>query len=219
VKASSTAGVALIDPSQVLKGTSGNDSLELADGSKTIAYGFDGDDVVRGNSLDGPELVFGGNGNDDMSTVTGRLFGESGDDILALFGGGVLDGGIGNDILSGSGTLRGGAGADILNAGGESDILSGGSGADAFNFTYVKTTGALGRPVEQRWGADVITDFEVGVDRLAFSYNVTLPGGTATETLKLTPDGYLITSGLDATSSILLKGLTTPGLTLGDLLA
>jgi Ca2+-binding RTX toxin-like protein len=221
VKSSSTAGVALIDPSQVVRGTNGADSLSLDDGTKTIAYGLDGDDVVRGNSLGGPELVFGGNGDDDISTNSGRLYGDAGNDTLTLFFGGTLDGGAGDDILTtnvDSGAFRGGAGNDTLNAGGGNDQLSGGTGSDTFNFLYVKTTGFGGRPIEQRWGTDVITDFEVGIDKLAFSYNVTVPGGSTTEFLSLTAEGYLITSGLDTTSSILLKGLTTPGLTLGDLL-
>jgi serralysin len=68
----------------------------------------------------------------------------------------VLTGGAGADLLiggAGADTLTGGAGDDVLIAGGGIDVLTGGAGADSFVLT------ACGdRPV--------ITDFEVGVDRI-----------------------------------------------------
>lgn len=77
-----------------------------------------------------------------------RLSGGAGNDVLT---GGALDdvvsGGAGNDSLSG------GAGEDVIIAGTGRDTLTGGDGADVFVFT------ADG-------GADMITDFRIGQDRI-----------------------------------------------------
>lgn len=63
------------------------------------------------------------------------------------------------DVIFGSNlsnTLRGEDGDDLINGQGGDDILSGGAGSDTFTF-------------EGDFGNDVITDFEVGSDRLDFS--------------------------------------------------
>jgi Ca2+-binding RTX toxin-like protein len=89
--------------------------------------------------------LWSGDGADDTA------FGGGGDDFLRGFGGtDMLDGGIGND------TVDGGDGNDILYADVGNDSLTGGAGADSFRF-------AAG------FGNDVITDFEVGVDRITLA--------------------------------------------------
>jgi VCBS repeat-containing protein len=65
----------------------------------------------------------------------------------------VLDGGNGND------TLLGGNGADTIIGGSGNDFLTGGKGSDVFVFA-------------SGFGHDVITDFQVGLDRLQFSKSV-----------------------------------------------
>jgi Ca2+-binding RTX toxin-like protein len=65
----------------------------------------------------------------------------------------VLDGGNGND------TLLGGNGADTLIGGTGNDILTGGKGGDVFVFA-------------SGFGKDVITDFQVGLDRIQLSKSV-----------------------------------------------
>ncbi|QPF85072.1 VCBS repeat-containing protein [Bradyrhizobium genosp. L] len=68
----------------------------------------------------------------------------------------TIDGGAGNDIIIGSGgsdTLLGGVGNDTLSGGGGTDILSGGTGND----TFVYGPGG---------GADTVTDFTIGTDRI-----------------------------------------------------
>ena len=62
----------------------------------------------------------------------------------------MMDGGGGND------TLNGGAGDDVIHAGTGADRLTGGTGADTFVFVADE-------------GADRITDFELGVDRIDLS--------------------------------------------------
>jgi Ca2+-binding RTX toxin-like protein len=89
----------------------------------------------------GNDRAFGGSGHDTVSGQEGadHLRGESGRDRLA--------GGFGND------TLAGGTGGDFLVADAGNDSLSGGSDADTFQFAA-------------RNGADVILDFEDGIDRI-----------------------------------------------------
>jgi Ca2+-binding RTX toxin-like protein len=68
-----------------------------------------------------------------------------------------IAGGAGNDWI------YGGAGNDVIHGGAGRDYLSGGAGADTFYFT---STGELG---------DVITDFEVGVDKIYLAALAGLP--------------------------------------------
>jgi Ca2+-binding RTX toxin-like protein len=205
------AGVALADPTRVAIGTDDVDyDLDVA--GKYVAYLLGGDDV-----LNGPSLVFGGAGNDIISSQIGRLYGEAGDDRLGLFNFGTMDGGAGNDVLTGSGTLRGGIGNDVLNCGFGDDTVTGGADADMFNFTYSTGVRFGGQPVINPWGADVITDFNVGVDHLSFYYELSFGSPAPVETLTLTSHGWLITSNLDTTSSILLRDVFTPNLTIAML--
>ncbi|GGE54902.1 calcium-binding protein [Actibacterium pelagium] len=74
-------------------------------------------------------------------------------------GGDTLTGGTGNDLIwgdAGDDVISGGMGDDILIGGEGSDTLTGGSGADTFVFS------ADG-------GADTVTDFDIGEDRLDLS--------------------------------------------------
>jgi Ca2+-binding RTX toxin-like protein len=116
-------------------------------------YGGSGNDIIHGE--DDSDFLHGDAGIDEIYGGTGDdfLFGEGGDDILD--GGQDADqlrGGDGND------QLFGGAGDDVLLGGdGElqqgDDTLTGGSGSDRFYFW----TDA---------GNDVVTDFEIGVDKI-----------------------------------------------------
>ncbi|WP_299740000.1 hypothetical protein [uncultured Roseobacter sp.] len=57
---------------------------------------------------------------------------------------------------AGADTIDGGGGDDTINGGTEDDVLTGGRGADVFEFV-------------EGDGADIVTDFVVGVDALSFS--------------------------------------------------
>jgi Ca2+-binding RTX toxin-like protein len=98
-------------------------------------------------------------------------------------------------------TLTGGAGADILQGGAGADVLTGGAGADTFIF-------------RQGDGADRVTDFASGVDRLLFQ-------GVEAASLKATAatvggvSGLQIGYGPNATDSVFLAGVTS--LKAGDL--
>jgi hypothetical protein len=125
-------------------GDANGNVIQLAEGSTlpNAAFGFDGDDAVKG-SRDGDHL-FGGAGDDDLS-------GLRGDDVLV--------GAVGNDHLRGGwgdDWLGGGPGDDVLDGDRGSDWMVGGEGADTFVFS------GKGSPRQ----VDTIADFEIGLDRL-----------------------------------------------------
>jgi VCBS repeat-containing protein len=98
-------------------------------------------ETLTGN--DGEDLIHGGNGNDVLSGLDGsdQIWGENGDDQIL--------GGKGIDFLFGD------RGNDVLDGGQGNDRLTGGMGSDIFVYS-------ASRPA----GADIVTDFVVGVDHL-----------------------------------------------------
>jgi Ca2+-binding RTX toxin-like protein len=142
-----------------LAGDAGDDSLTGGAGADRLIGGADSDTLEGGGDDDRME---GGDGTDSLSGDEGddRLDGEGGDDWLSggegadrLIGGEGADallGGAGDDLLLGS------DGADILLGEGGDDRLTGGAGADVFTVTL-------------DGGADRITDFVIGEDRLDVS--------------------------------------------------
>jgi Ca2+-binding RTX toxin-like protein len=100
-----------------LVGGAGNDNLGAAGVSKTnFLFGGEGDDTL--SSGPGSDELYGESGNDQLN-------GGGGNDMLAGGdGNNTLAGGIGNDSLYGAG------GNDYLDGGGDSDHLAGGPGTD-----------------------------------------------------------------------------------------
>mgnify|MGYP000152975606 CR=1 FL=1 len=176
-----------------LLGKIGADTLEGGEGSDRI-YGGNGDDTLSGGA--GDDRLYGGEGGDELSggdgndiLIAGRddavvpegvsdiLHGDGGNDRLkgnrsdnVLDGGDgddraigksgadSIDGGAGADVLIGArgkDRLTGGDGDDLLSGGKRGDVLTGGEGSDVFLF--------IDRGHRAR---DLITDFELGVDRL-----------------------------------------------------
>jgi Ca2+-binding RTX toxin-like protein len=138
-----------------------------------------GDDfvVVTGNTND---TILGGSGNDTIDGGNGADIIKGGSGSDELFGGGgadTLSGGSGNDFLQGDDDLQtfaqagadilsGGSGNDTLFGGCKADIMSGGSGADTFLYRV-----GLGAENESKVGeADLITDFQAGVDKIDVSF-------------------------------------------------
>ena len=99
-------------------------------------------DKVEGKA--GADTIWGRGGNDLLKGDGGndRLYGEAGDD--------KLEGDAGAD------RLYGGDGNDLIDGGTGNDLLSGGLGADVFEFGDLRS------------GADIITDFQDGADRILF---------------------------------------------------
>lgn len=149
--------------SNVLTGNISNNVLDGLGGNDTLLGGGGGDTLLGGtndDSLDGQngsDRVDGGYGNDVVAGGEGAdtVIGGTGTDMLRGGNGAdALDGGIGAD------TLDGGDGDDVLTGGSfGSDSMTGGLGADRFDFQTVDDS-------LNTLAADVITDFETGVDKI-----------------------------------------------------
>lgn len=124
----------------------------------------DGTGNAPSQEIDVPDQAFVGVayiGTDDADLMVGA---ENDDVFFAGGGQDIVSGAGGNDQLYGEGdgdTLFGGAGDDFLSGGDGNDRLTGGDGADVFNF---ETSGGF----VHNPGSDIIIDFELGVDSLAF---------------------------------------------------
>lgn len=140
-----------IDASAITTATNGFTftSANGSDGFFNITGGAGNDSVMGGYKAD---TIFGSGGNDTMTGVYGNdiLSGGDGDDSISGNGDNdAVNGDAGND------SLLGGIGNDTLSGGTGSDTLGGGSGTDRFYFEDVTQ------------GADTITDFTVGTDKIA----------------------------------------------------
>ena len=111
----------------------------------TVGLGVFADDGEAGESDNvrtDIEIVYGGSGNDTITTTSGkpiRFFGFAGNDtLIGSLGADVLDGGEGNDSLVGNG------GNDLLFANdGFADFVSGGSGVDSAETDSLDTVEAV----------------------------------------------------------------------------
>ncbi|MFN0264741.1 beta strand repeat-containing protein [Tepidamorphus sp. 3E244] len=195
----------------------GDDQVTASDSVNVINTGLGNDTVFAGDAL-GNDTLNGGGGIDtlDYSASTSGVNvqlgfnnasgADIGTDTLSGFENAV--GGSGNDTLSGgalSNTLSGGAGSDTLNGGGAADTLFGGTGADTIN-------GGAGDQADDilsgggtdgvqdsfnftgLFGADRITDFEDGLDRMNFvgytSGNVNFAGDVGADFVIVIDDGF-----------------------------
>lgn len=139
-----------------IRSLAGDDVVSLGTGNDT-AWGGAGNDTLTGDA--GGDRLLGGRGQDLLQGEDGsdELIGGSGRD--KLYGGSENDtlfGNKGSDKLfggSGNDTLQGGSGQDTLTGGQSDDLLTGGAGADVFRFKRNDHT-------------DVITDFEIGIDKI-----------------------------------------------------
>lgn len=143
--------------SNQLDGLGGDDTLIGGKGADTLLGGTNSDNLDGGN---GNDLVNGGFGND---TVAGD---DGNDTVIGDTGSDLLTGGLGNDVLSGdigADTMDGGAGDDVLTGGAfGTDVMTGGDGADRFVFASVNDSFAT-------HAADIISDFQTGLDRIDLS--------------------------------------------------
>lgn len=159
----------LIDSAQTHVTDLGNDldtvlawcSYQLDDGLEILTLKGAQDLTGAGNGLDN---LITGNGGDN------RLYGGAGADTLL--------GGAGDDRLrggQGADRLWGEEGDDTLRGEFGRDTLSGGQGNDVFVFTSLGHTGAA------LAGADTITDFTQGEDRIDLSAIDAIRGNAAAE--------------------------------------
>lgn len=144
--------------------------------NNNLLQGLGGDDTLFGGI--GADTLDGGTNNDSLDGQLGadRILGGYGNDtLIGGDGGDAMLGGTGSDRLAGGragDTLEGGIGADTLIGGEGNDVLSGGAfgtdvmtgGLGADTFAYVTASDSFATHA-----ADVITDFEVGIDKIDLS--------------------------------------------------
>ena len=144
-----------------LSGGDGNDILHAVVGGNTIDGGT-GDDILDYSgstsaisfNLSSNPVVTGAGGTDlvqNVQTIIGTAYADT---MGAAAAGSTLMGGAGAD------TLIGGAGNDVLVGGKDADTLTGGAGADTFLFNSGDSIAG---------GADTITDFQTGADKVDLS--------------------------------------------------
>jgi Ca2+-binding RTX toxin-like protein len=138
---SSTTQYVTGNTSSVIKGHSGNDYIRIQGGNH-IVYGESGNDMITLHSSyssnDADKYVFGGQGDDTISTAYGDDYieGNEGNDTISASQGNdeihggteddTIDGGAGNDLIygdSGDDTIIGGVGSDTLHGGDGNDTI------------------------------------------------------------------------------------------------
>lgn len=168
----------------VVFGNGGNDTLEGGDGDDFLLPGAGADSVIGGNGFDA--IYYGDSATavtidlavsavntgfalgDSFTSIEAFLLTEQGDLMRGLdnpAAGDIMYGLGGNDWLEGRGGfdyLLGGDGADTLIGGFGYDLYTGGAGADLFIYNSGFEGGAFAG------GGEIITDFQPGVDRIAF---------------------------------------------------
>ena len=146
---------------------------------------LDGDDAVLGSS-DG-ETMFGNRGRDTLTGAEGDdviLGGRDDDSIYGGIGNDFVAGNIGNDLVEGGDgddTLRGGQGSDVLIGGNGNDLMYGDFGIDAQiggigSDTFVlraDNTSSFAEIASLAGDADLLLDFQPGVDRIGLTDGLT----------------------------------------------
>jgi trimeric autotransporter adhesin len=144
-----------------LIGDSGNNRLNGAGGADVL-QGLNGDDTYVVENVGDVILETLNGGTDTVEATVSFALGD-GLENLTLMGTGNFHA-AGNALAnvirgnSGDNVLVGGGGADLIIGGYGEDTLTGGAGADIFVLT-------------DRAHVDTITDFEVGIDKIALEYD------------------------------------------------
>jgi len=146
----------------------GGDDIVFGSTANDLAYGNEGEDALYGDL--GNDSLFGGRGKDALDGEDGNDYLSGGQDADFLEGGAgndILLGGRGNDFLisgSGNDTMIGGLGRDLL-LGDDLDVPKIGSNL------YVLQAEAGVRDINN---ADLITAFQVGVDKIGLAGGLTV---------------------------------------------
>ena len=139
-----------------------------------IAGGYEGTYQALADQLGrGVVVALSGNSSNIVAAITAGMTaatttsiedancGSGNDDVLGSGGDNALAGNLGSDTLAGRGgddDLSGGSGDDVLSGDEGADDLHGGAGADTFVFASLTDSVSA--------AADLITDFESGVDHV-----------------------------------------------------
>jgi Ca2+-binding RTX toxin-like protein len=151
-------------------GTTANDGMYGTTANDTF-YGSPGADTIKGDGGIDTVDYSGSTSGVKVSLATGKGYGAhaEGDVLVDIEN---LTGSVYRDYLYGSNgdnKILGGGGDDFISAGGGNDVLHGGSGNDVLVGGTGSDTFIFGvNPYGSSSGADVIGDFQVGVDVLHF---------------------------------------------------
>ena len=198
---SAIAGATYFGGIEALVGTAFGDTFTLTTGVIDGGAGFDTLDLgffqigfsIDLSAPDSPALDL------RLTSIEGLRTGYGADVLTGDAASNLLDGGNNGDALDG------GAGNDTIIGGEGDDVLTGGAGSDIFKF-------AAGS------GADIITDLEVGLDKLSFAYgsvtaaDFSLAGGE----LSFSTAGASITFLSDATGFSFAKDVMFYGTDLDE---
>lgn len=138
-----------IDNVESVRGSRGVDGIIIKSTAGHLVDGFEAQDDI--NSLDGSDVMIGGDGNDEITDSQGSdiLAGNDGDDILTLL--------VGGNVSGEANLLLGGAGNDVLHGGETDDILFGGDGDDMLTAGYINTGATAGNQPLPTGTADIVT--------------------------------------------------------------
>jgi Ca2+-binding RTX toxin-like protein len=134
-----------------------NDTLTGSVANESFLGGFGADIINGGGGIDTVEYNFVGSGV-IVNLLTGAVSGSAGNDVLSNIEN--VSGSIFNDTITGNAlanNLNGNGGSDRLDGGAGADTLSSGAGVDTFVFRFGQSTVT---------GADRITDFAIGSDKI-----------------------------------------------------
>ncbi len=140
---------------------SGSDADDNINGSEDndIIMSEEGDDAIDGES--GNDVLVGQSGDDEVEGGTGVDYvnGNEGNDVvMGEDGDDIVRGGKGDDIV------QGGEGNDAVAGDLGFDLLIGGGGTDTFILRA-----ELDIELQTSLSADIIADFEMGIDRIAIT--------------------------------------------------
>ena len=166
------------------RGTRNDDTLDWSaqTTTRTLMYGYEGNDTLTGTDFNATDQLFGGEGDDTIFAGAGNdiLYGGhsgalgSGDDVLhGEDGNDTIHAAAGDDLLfggPGADTLNGHSGNDNLDGGADNDNLYGHAGSDSFSGGD---------------GDDIIRDYQPGIDKGANGVGVAsdLDGGDGVDRL------------------------------------
>jgi Ca2+-binding RTX toxin-like protein len=156
----------------IIDGGAGDDIIDGGAGTDTATYASATSGVfvnlgAMNNGVGQPQNT-GGAGIDTLIGIQNLVGSSFNDSLIAFISSPAtrLEGGGGNDSLEGGNgvdTLIGGSGADTIWGRSGQDTMTGGTEADIFVFNVITDT------TTSATTCDVITDFQVGVDKIGLS--------------------------------------------------